>query len=150
MKRMKSFTLMETIMVIGLSALILSGLGAIFAGTIRLWSSIQNSTSALKEGMLSMQWITRDIMEGEIEKIGDGYIKLDVAEYSLNGTNLMRDLDLVANAVISLTFAYYNKDGMEESDISKINFVSILLTVEKGGHTLSLRNGANIRNYEAG
>lgn len=147
MKKMSGFTLIELITAIGLGALILSGLGAVFSGTIRLWSSVQNSTSALKEARLAMEWITRDIREGTIVEIGDNFIKLAAMKYFLNGTNLMRDSDLVAQGVAGLGFKYYNKNGEEDDDLAKMIFVSIVLTVEEGGHSITLRNGANLRNF---
>lgn len=147
MKKSRGFTLMEIITAVGLSALVLSGLGAIFAGTITLWSRVQNSTSILKEGRLAMQWLARDIMEGNITKAGTDYIVLDKIDYSLSGKNLLRNKDLVAENIKSLKFAYYNKEGKEEKDIKNIKFVSIELTAEENGHKLTLRNGAGLRNY---
>lgn len=147
MRKIKSFTLMELILAIGMSALVLAGLGAIFAGTITVWRKVQDSTSALKEGRLAIQWITKDIREGVIAEIGNNRVRLNDVEYSLNGTNLMRGADVLAQGVTNLGFTYYNKNGMEEDDINIINFVSILLTVEIGGHRLSLNSGANLRNF---
>lgn len=147
MKKVKGFTLMELILAIGLSTLVISGLGAIFAGTITVWRKVQNSTSALKDGRLAMQWITKDIREGVITEIGYNYIKLTDAEYSLSGTNLMRGEDVLAQGVANLYLTCYNKNGAVENNINMINFVSILLTVEIGGHRLSLNNGTNLRNF---
>lgn len=142
MKRIKSFTLIELITAIGLGALILSGLGAIFAGTIRLWSSIQNSTSALKEGMVSMQWITRDIMEKEIVNAGDSYIEFsDGTEYHLEEKTLKRGEDLVADGITQMSLTY--------NDPEDIKFVSILIKVKADSNELEFRNGVCVRNYES-
>lgn len=142
MKRIKSFTLIELITAIGLGALILSGLGAIFAGTIRLWSSIQNSTSALKEGMVSMQWITRDIMEKEIVNAGDSYIEfIDGTEYHLEEKTLKRGEDLVADGITQMSLTY--------NDPEDIKFVSILIKVKADSNELEFRNGVCVRNYES-
>ncbi len=75
MKAMKSFTLIEVITAITISGLILSGLAAIFSGTIKLWSNIQDDTNTLKGGIISMQWLKRDIMEKKIVDVGGGYIE---------------------------------------------------------------------------
>lgn len=144
----KAFTLLELIVSIGLSALILAGLGAVFAGTLTVWRKVQDSTSALKEGRLAMQWVTKDIREGAIIAVGANYINLNTANYTKSGNNLMRGPDIVAQGITGLNFTYYNKEGKEEDNISKINFVSVLLDVEIGGHKLSLRNAANLRNFK--
>lgn len=147
-KNSSSFTLLELIVAISISVLVLSGLGAVFSGTLNLWTRVQDSTSALKEGRLAFQWIIRDIRAGGILSIGSNSLELSNAVYSLsNRTNLMRNSDLLAQGVTNLNFTYFNKDGVEENDIDNINFIKISLTIERSGHRLSLIDGAKLRNF---
>jgi len=134
------FTLIELIVAIGLSALVLAGLTAIFSGTLTVWSRVQNSGTALREARLAMQWLTKDIREKHITSSGGNSIEFaDGTKYYLNEENLKRNTDLVAEGITKLDFTY--------NDSQDIRFVSILLKVKNGHKEMELMNGASVRNY---
>lgn len=164
MKSIKGVTLMELLTAISMSVLVLAGLGAVFAGTLKVWTRVQNTGRALREGRTAIQWITTDLREGIcdidnnnriINFNGADKIKVNTSggevEYSLQGDVLNRilnsALEKLATGVTSLKFLYYDKNGAETAELSEINFVSVSISINKGGNALDLKNGANLRNY---
>jgi hypothetical protein len=145
--KMCGITLMELTIAISMSLLVLAGLGAVFAGALKVWSKVQDSTNALKTGQIAMGWISRDIKEGVILDAKQDEIKLsgDVS-YSLAQNILYRNSDALAKDISKINFSYYNKNGNVESDIGNIAFVSFSITVKDKNHELILNNGAGIRN----
>lgn len=163
MKKNNGFSLMEMVVAIGMSALVLAGLGSIFAGTIKVWARAQNSGMALKEARIAMEWLTRDIRQSSaiqsassgssaslILKIGTG---TDTVTYNLSKNTLSRVLnnnkpDLVAENITDLTFTDQNGKNLAAlSDLTLVDFVSISMTVTAGNQVFVLNNGAKLRNY---
>lgn len=140
MKNKSGFTLLELLVTIGISALIMAGLGSIFAGTLTVWSSVQDSGIALENGRLALEWLTRDIRAKTITVALPTAITFqDGTRYRLQGSNLRRNTILLAENIDSLTISY--------DDPSNPTFVSITITIDKErGGTLELQDGAAVRN----
>jgi len=146
-KKLNGLTLMELLVAITMSALVIAGLGAIFAGTIKVWSKVQDSTSALKSGMVVVNWIIRDLKEGLIADAKEDEITFENGiRYCLDKDTLKRNTDVVSLEVEKIKFTYFDKNGNPEKDLDKISFVSFSLTVKDRNHTLDLNSGANLRN----
>lgn len=170
MKKQPAFTLLELIVAIGLSFLVLLGLGAVFSGTLTVWTRIQQSGNALKEGRIAMRWITWDIKNSIKDPVTNNiitlaetaHIKINTpdgeVEYYLNGDIIYRssndDSDiLLPKNVTHLEFNYYEYDVLLKQYIKagipgNIRFVSIDLKIKNNGKELELRNGAGVKNYE--
>lgn len=150
MKKINAFTMLELIVAIGMSVMVISGLGAIFAGTIKVWSRIQDTGSALKEARLAMDWLVRDIKAGTLQGMGSNFIKLSTANYPVpSGYILIRNTDTVAKSVTPL-YTYYDQDGnliilMPSQDLSKVSTVTVRLAIQRGGTTFYLTSGAHLR-----
>jgi hypothetical protein len=141
------FTFMELLVAISMSALVVSGLGAIFAGTIKVWSKVQDATSAMKSGKVAVDWLTRDIREGLLVNVDVDEIKFDNGvRYYMDQGVLKRDSDIISSGVEKIKFLYFNKSGNLETDLDKISFVSISLTIKDKNHTLDLTSGSSVRN----
>lgn len=149
-KRLSAFTLLELIVAISLSFLVLLGLGAVFSGTLTVWTRIQQSGNALSEGRIAMEWLIRDIREKEIVAANPHSIQFTGIEYTLDGATLNRNGDLVAQGVVQLDFNYYDQNNSPPEELADIRFVSIFLKTKNNGKELELRNGAGVRNYESG
>lgn len=148
MRSRKAFTLLELIIAVGLSALILAGLGGIFSGLIKVWASVQDTNKVINMAGISMQWLTNDIREGEIKEIGTDNLKLNNSEYSFAGTVLRRNDEIMSDKIYALSFGYYDKDGnIETNDVRKIKYVSIALDIREGDKILNFKTGASTRNF---
>lgn len=68
--------------------------------------------------------------------------------YSLSGTNLMRNSDILIQNVLSLTFTYYDEDGLTTSTPANVRSVGFVLTIDSPGAiaNLSLRTRTFIPN----
>lgn len=146
MSRQKAFTLIEIVTAVVMGALVLAGLGSVFAGTIKLWNRVQDSTAVLNSGNMAMQWLTRDLREAKEAEIISNGINITIAGdngedqiilYTVNGSTLNRDGETVAEGVTSCTF-------VPESS----NFISVFLTIRQGSRELDFQNGACLRNFE--
>ena len=139
MKNKSAFTLLELLVTIGISALIVAGLGSIFAGTLTVWSSVQDSGIALENGRLALEWLTRDIRAKTITvALPTAIIFQDGTRYRLQGSNLRRNNILLAEDIDSLTINY--------DDPSNPTFVSIAIAIDKENGTLEMYDGAAVRN----
>lgn len=154
MKKITGFTLLELIAAVGMSVLVLAGLGAIFAGTVRVWSKIQNTGSALKEGKLAMDWLVRDIRSGTLQLMGINFMKLSTAEYHVPvNFVLKRNLDIVAQNIIPI-YTYYDQNGNEiplmpiGPDVSRVSTIAIKLKIQKGDTVFYLMSRAYLRTSE--
>ena len=146
MNRGKAFTLIEIITAVTMAALVLAGLGSVFAGTIKLWTRVQDSTVVLNEGNLAMQWLTRDLREAKEAEIISNGINItvvgdsgedEIISYAVNGSTLNRDGEIVAEGISDFS-------PEEKSN----NFVFIFFTVEQADRELDFQNGACLRNFE--
>lgn len=162
MKKNKGFTLFELLSAITITALVAAGLGSIFAGTLKVWKKAQNNNEALKEARTALRWITADLKQGVndinnriITFSGNDNIKINSlngeVQYVLTGDTLNRisggRQDLLAKSVSSIKFIYYDKNGNTTNELKSINFVSVVLTIDKKGYILQVEDGANLRNY---
>lgn len=141
MKRKNGFTLMELIIAAGLSALVLAAIGAVFAGTLTVWSRTEKLNSRIDEGQLALLWLARDIREKTIATATNNSITFtDTTSYQLQGKNLLRNQEILSQNITAFNLSY--------NDPLAINFVSIKLTISNNDQQLALQSGAAPRNYD--
>ena len=141
MKRKNGFTLIELILTAGLSALVLAAIGAVFTGTLTVWTRTERLNSRIDEGQLALLWLTRDIREKTIATATNNSITFtDTTSYLLQGKNLQRNQETLSQNVTKFALGY--------DDPLAINFVSIRLTISNNDRQLALQSGAAPRNYD--
>ncbi len=141
MKRKNGFTLIELILTAGLSALVLAAIGAVFTGTLTVWTRTERLNSRIDEGQLALLWLTRDIREKTIATATNNSITFtDTTSYLLQGKNLLRNQETLSQNVTKFALGY--------DDPLAINFVSIRLTISNNDRQLALQSGAAPRNYD--
>jgi len=62
--------------------------------------------------------------------------------YSLSGTDLLRNGDLLAKGTTDLSFSYWKDDGTTASSASDLHFVEVALTVQTGNEPYAVQMAA--------
>lgn len=69
-------------------------------------------------------------------------------DYTLSGTNLLRNTDVLASGVNSISFAYYNRYGATTTTLSDIRYINITLNVTKNNVDYTTFTTIFVRNAE--
>jgi prepilin-type N-terminal cleavage/methylation domain-containing protein len=153
-KNVSGFTLIELVIVI-----ILLGIVSIMASKILLEGSKnyvtnKNTIDAQRQGQAALERMTREIRmvrsSSDISVAGSNqfsFTSLDgtAIAYSLSGTNLMQNSQILADGVSSLAFSYYDKNGVVTAVTSAIRNIKISLTVNKNNTIYSVATAVNLR-----
>jgi len=169
-KNQKGFSLIEMMVVVVILGLIVLGLVTFFTGGAKSWVTGQSQLTAQRNARQAMDWMVREIREGENVKTGsdDDTIVVSIpalgselandVTYSLSDTTIKRDnTPLIDNVLISGEdiFEYYDSSGIKYDPpdsttlptISKIH-INLKVDVDKDSKPdVTLNTDVNLRNF---
>lgn len=158
----KGFTLIEMVLGITLMSLMIGAAALAFKPVLDVWgltSPLNESTDITSYALSRMSFETSQIKDDTSLTVANaGRLKFtDVSnssiDYSLAGTNLMRNADILARGVQSVAFSYYdiNNTAITTPQVapSKTNVwrIVIKMTVQKGGQSVTMESEVHPRNF---
>ena len=152
------FTLVETVLVIALLGVLAFALGPALGESFKSYDLIQSRRIVLMEARSAFERMVREIRL--IESASD---VLDVSSsthfqfeypnnttilYTLNGTNLLRNGEILASPVNSISFNYYDSAGNITSTAANVRRINIQASFDApGGKSgITLQSSIFLRN----
>jgi len=156
MKRAKGFTLIELIFVIVLLGIISAIASKIISQGLNSYLTNKNIIDANWQGAIALERITRelhmirsptDITTSTASQLSFTDIAGTAISYSLSGTNLMQSGTVLADGASSLTFTYFNKNGVSTATPSTMRYIKIALNITKNNVIYTLSTAAYLRDF---
>lgn len=152
------FTLVELVLVIALMGILAFALAPALITGVRSYDIVWSRRQVLAEGRVAMDRMVKEIRL--IESSSDVIATNSPAEfdfeypngtsiaYSLDGTDLKRNTDVLASDVTALEFKYFDSTGSETSTEADVRRVQVTLTIDAPGNhgDLTLRTNVFLRN----
>lgn len=148
------FTMIELILVIVLLAIIGTTAAMILNEGLFSYITAKNVTDAEWQGRVGVDRMLRDIRavrsSGDISTASASqFIFTDITgtsvTYQLTGSSLMRNSQVLADGVQSLTFTYTDKSGASTSTINAIRYVTFSVTVTQKGANYNVVSSVYLR-----
>lgn len=158
LKKQFGYTMIEFIFVMVLVAIIVPVSVKIFASALNSILVAKNTTNADEEARVAMDYMVRELRNAlspsNISNTsGANSITFtdssgNTITYSLSGSSLMRNSDVLADGISSLTFTYYDKNGavITPPPTSATIYIQITLGVAVQTSSFSLTTTAYLRN----
>lgn len=152
-KDLKGFSLVELILVIALMGILGAVLGPGLSNAVREYDIIWSRRQTLAQSRAAI-----DRMVQEIRLIQSSADVLNVSSstsfqfeypdgtaitYSLSGSNLLRNTDILASSLTALTFSYFDSAGVATSTAANVRRVRINFTITAPGSHGSLTLGTD-------
>lgn len=154
MMNRKGFTLIEFI--VGMAAGVSVALVAMFLwAPVDNWMFTQARRSGVTETETAVMRILREVRRvrstNDISTFTSGQfsftdIDSNSVSFSLSGTDLMRNSDVLARNVQALEFEYLDENSTSTAIKANIRVVRVTVELTSGGNTVRLRSAARIRN----
>ena len=139
--RSGGFTLVEMVVVIALLGIIGLVPSYVIVESMRVYARTAPKVDAAYQARLADDRMKREIRDlkglGRVTAMTSSAFTFDDSSdttiaYSLSASNLLRNGDLMAKGVTSLTFSYWKSDGTVASAAADLNLVEYDLTVQTG------------------
>lgn len=149
------FTLIELVIVIVIMGVIAVASSQLLATGLTAYLTNKNIINATAQARLALERMTRDIRavrtSADISAASaTQFTFVDTngssVAYSLSGTNLMRNSQILAHGISGLTFTYYDENGNSGAAIANIKYITILLNVTEGNTNFSVDTSVYPRN----
>lgn len=145
MKRRGAFTTVELVLAVALLGIQAFILGPPLAQMVSAYNLVSVRRAALAQGRAALGRMVQEIRlipgTAQITNISSStqfqfqYPAGTSITYSLNGTNLNRNADILARNVSFLEFKYYNAAGVETSTIASVRSIRVTLTISVSSDT---------------
>lgn len=154
----KGFTIVELVLVIGLMALLTTVLAPFVETGFKNYDKVASRRAVLSEARLAFDRIVKEVrlIESSSDVIDANssssfefeYPNGTSITYSLSGTDLLRNSDVLAENVSSLSFDYLDASGSSTTTEADVRRVEISMTFDaEGDHgDLTLRTQVFLRN----
>lgn len=156
----RGFTLIEMIMVIVLISIIAGIAAMIILEGAKSYQKEVSFSDIHNQGRLAIERMAREIRLIRSATATDMTTSYPTAtslqfndvnganiQFNLVGSTLSRSGNTLANNVQSLTFSYYQSDGVPAAGAAQVWFIQIDLTTVNAGETLPLRVRVHPRNF---
>ncbi len=158
MKYSKGFTLIETVMVVALLAIIAFGMAGFIFSTMDAWVLISGRESAVTKARVGMNRMVSELRRirkpenilvsatSEVQFID---LDVDVIDFNQDGSNLMRNTDILATGLVTpegLRFTYLGATGEVTGVKQDMRSIRVWLFISSGNQTTTLESSARIRN----
>ncbi|MHC4822484.1 MAG: PulJ/GspJ family protein [Planctomycetota bacterium] len=153
--RQRGFTLVELVMSMTVLSIIGLVTSKVILESMRSYSRTVPSLDASYKSELALRSLKRDVRDlRRLDSISvftsTSFAFLDSwrnpVSYTLSGTDLTRNGDLLAEGVTSLTFTYWQSDGTTATDSDDLHHVEIDMTVQNGDEVYRARSEVFPRN----
>lgn len=157
-RRQHGFTLIELTMVILITGIIMVIVTRMYATGVSSVITSQHVNDATWQGRITMERMVREIRStrsaADISVMtASGYTFTDMngnsIAYSLSGSNLMRNANILASGINSLTFAYYDEDGISTASSTSVEYVTITINVTQYSSNYSLTSSVYLRDLSS-
>ncbi len=157
MKKIFGFTLVELVLVIAMLGILAAVLGPGLGTALRSYQVVLARRATLAQARAGMDRIVHEIRligrPSDILNVSSStsfqfeYPNNNAITYSLSGTNLLRNSDVLASPVSALEFKYYRASGAETATASLVQRVQITFTTTApaGQGSLTLRTNVFLR-----
>lgn len=150
----RGFTLIEFVFTIILISIISVAINKILFQGYQTILTSNNISEADWQGFIGLERMVNDIhtirSAADITTIGANQLVFtDVSgnsiTFQLSGSNLMRNSQILASGIQSLSFAYSDAAGSTTATASLVRYISITMTMTQGTMTLSMSTLAGTR-----
>jgi len=154
LKKEQGFTMIELIMVIVLLGILAVPAAQILSTAFKSYLTAQAITEANWQGQIAMERMARDIADvassSSVSTMTSNQFQfIDMSgnslNYTLSGTNLMSNAQILASGVSSLTFNYYDQNGNTVTTNTNLHVVSISLTITENQSNYNLTTSVYLR-----
>jgi prepilin-type N-terminal cleavage/methylation domain-containing protein len=157
-RKQQGFTLIELISVMVLVSIIVAISSQMLAQGFNAYLTSEDIIDANWQGQMAIERMVRDIRT--VRSANDISVKTSSAftfvnlagntmAYSLSGSNLMLNGNILANGVNSLTFTYYDKNGTPGASTANLNYVNIALNITQNNANFSVNTTAFLRDLSS-
>lgn len=155
MSRTAGFTLLELIIVIVIIGIITVPVGRMISSGFEAYLTGKNISEADWQGQLGLERMVRDIREirssGSITTASSTQLIFtnfsgSSVTYQLTGSNLMRNSQVLAHGIQTLTFSYFDQNGASTLNIPSIRFVTVTINVTQSNANFSITTSLFPRN----
>jgi prepilin-type N-terminal cleavage/methylation domain-containing protein len=156
LKKSLGFTLIELVMVLTIMSVISVVVGKSLFEAFQTFITAQNALEVDWNGFIALQRINNDVhtirSAASIATISAAnFVFTDISgtsvQYQLTGSNLMRNSQILADGIQSLSFTYSDKNGSVTATPSLVRYVTITVTPIEGNLTLPFTTVAATRVY---
>jgi len=157
-KNQQGFTLIELVIVIVILSIIAAVASQMLAQGFNAFLKAQNVTDANWQGQVALERMIRDIRT--VRSANDissststtfSFVNLAGTSmtYTLSGSNLTLNGNVLASGVNSLTFTYYDQNGNVGPSTANIHYVNIDLAIAEGNASYNLSTGVYLRDLSS-
>jgi len=152
----RGFTLIELIIVIALLGMVSIFLSKIYIQGLVTVQTQQNITDGLSQGMLGIERMARDITSARspadittmttsqftfVNNLGTSI------SYTLSGSNLTRNGDILATGINSLNFGYFDINNTSVATATSLAYVTINMNVTRKNVNYVLNTAFFLRDF---
>jgi prepilin-type N-terminal cleavage/methylation domain-containing protein len=154
MKKQNGFTLIELAMVIVIIGIIAAMASSMISQGFEAYFTGKNVMDADWQGRLALERMARDIREirsaGDISTMTASQLTFvdlsgNTITYQLSGTNLMRNSQILANGIQSMTLSYFDANGSTTASASAVRYISISLNVTQNNTNITVATAVYAR-----
>ena len=146
MEKQLGFTMMEMVVVIVVISILAAASARVINQGFSTSSSSKDMTLNTAQARLALQRMTNDFRNipstSSIASIANSQIVFVdesgiTVTYTLNGTDLTRNSQILANGVANFTLTYYDRNGDVTSTINNIRYIGMTLGITQNNKTNS-------------
>ena len=146
-RRVSGFTLIEMVFVIVIMGIMSVVIGDILFQGYQTLNTSKNISEASWQGFIALERMANDIhtirSAGNISTVTSSqFAFVDVngttVTYQLSGTSLLRNSQILASGVQSLSFSYLNANGSTTATASQVRYITVSLTLTQGPMSLAM------------
>jgi len=152
--KQQGFTLIEAIIVIVILGVIGTIATTMLGQGLSAYLTAQNVTDADWQGQIALERMERDLRA--VRSLNDistatssQFIFTDIngnsITYQLTGTSLMRNSQILADGIQSLSFSYTDKNGSTTATPANIRYVTVTINVTQKKANYNLTTSVNLR-----
>lgn len=157
MKKIKidGFTLIELVIVIIITGILAASITSLISQGSIAYLTAQNITDADWQARLAIERMVRDIraIRSSADISTASATQLTFTDfggtsisYTLSGTSLLRNSQILADGISALSFTYYDENGASGASAITLRYVKIALTITQKNTNFQIITMVNPRN----
>lgn len=152
----RGFSLVELVIVIVILSIIAAIGSKVIQAGFNSYFTNQNVTTANVQARLALERMTRDIhainssasiTTASASQLVFTDVNGNAITYQLTGTQLMRNTQVLADGINTLTFSYLDRNAAVTAVLANIRYVTVTLNITSGNVNYTLRTTINTMNY---